>query len=68
MQILAVFAASNEQQMIPFSGWGRKARSAMLQRWREPQTRSTATALAAAQRGKQNSGGTNKLLFISETH
>ena len=45
-----------------------KARSAMQRSWRTPQTRSTATALAVALRGKQNPLHRNSPLPAADTH
>ena len=57
---LGVLSAGNESRPITNSGGPDcKAHSAMQRPWQEPQTRSTATALAVAHSGKQNGAHAN---------
>ncbi len=48
-----------EETRVQSTGQARKAQCAMLHTWLAPQTRSTATALAVAQGGKQNGASEN---------
>ena len=60
---LGVLSAGNESRLMTKSGGpGCKAHSAMQRPWQEPQTRSTATALAVARSGKQNGSDANTIL------